>query len=99
MSIQTRMKSYPYSIYNTLSTNAYGETTTDYEIAGYIDISIALSNQATIDSIKHIEADYIGVTKDKDINTLMLIHYNDEYLQVKYIFPADRYNVVALVRV
>ncbi len=98
MSVQTRMKSYPYSIYNPFRRNAYGEQTTDFQITGYIDMSITLSNQATIDSIKHIEADYIGITKYEGINNSMIIHYNEEYLQVKTIIPADRYKVVALIR-
>lgn len=98
MSVQTRMKSYPYSIYNPFHRNAYGEQTTDFQITGYIDMSITLSNQATIDSIKHIEADYIGITKSKEINNAMIIHYNDEYLQVKTIIPSERFNVVALIR-
>jgi hypothetical protein len=90
--INTRMKDYDY--YLVSEDNGYGQLTISKEIQGTVKLSISTITKAVLDDVRYSEANYLGLTYDKNINDTYVIKYGDELLKVQFVIPDGRYTQV-----
>lgn len=89
----TEYKYYPYK------ENAYGEAIIDEGSYGSILIAINLTNHSISDNPLYTNADYIGLTYNKEISDSHVIEYDNQKLKVIYVNPIGRYRQVFLTKI
>lgn len=94
--INSKAKDYGYYLFDSI--DEYGQSKLSEDIQGTIKIAIYENTLTTVDNIKYLDGDYIGLTFNKDINDKYVIQYGAERLKVKYVIPTNRYNQVFLSR-
>ena len=99
--INANMREYNYFLYNS-DTDAYGQKTLIKDdngepvIQGTIKMSIDNTTTAIQDNINYQNAQYIGLTMNKNISDHYVIQYGEEQLKVLYVVPKGRYRQVFL---
>lgn len=84
--------------YSALGTNdEYGQEVLSEPI-GTIKMAIYLNNQAVNGSVLYSGAEYIGLTKSKEINDTWVIHNGADKLKVLYVNTQGKLTQVAMVR-
>lgn len=86
------MKNYNY--FTIGNANEYGQATLSAEPVGSVKISISLTSQNTVDNIKYVNAAFLGLTHDKNINDTYVIEYGAQKLKVLYVNTIGRYTQV-----
>lgn len=92
--INTQMRVYDYFTFG--ASDAYGQPTLSDQAQGQIQIAINITSQAIQDNINYKNANYIGLTFDKNIDDTYVIQYGASKLKVLYINPIGRYKQVFL---
>lgn len=90
--INSRMQEYDY--YLLTEDNGYGQLTISKEKQGTVKLSISTITKAVLDDVRYSEANYLGLTYDKNINDTYVIKYGDELLKVQFVIPDGRYTQV-----
>lgn len=98
--INTSMRAYEYFKYG--DNNEYGQQTLikgeDGEplVQGTVKLAIALTTQATQDSINYHNAQFCAQTLDNDIDDTYVIKYGKTRLKVLFVAHGGRYKQVFL---
>lgn len=92
--INSRMSPHEYFLLGV--DNGYGQITMTPEKQGEITIGITMLTKTVTDDLRYSDAQYLGLTYDKNINDTYIIKYGDELLKVKYIIPTERLTQVFL---
>jgi hypothetical protein len=98
--INTSMRAYEYFKYGDL--DGYGQQTLikgdDGEpiVQGTVKLAIALTTQATQDSINYHNAQFCAQTLDNDIDDTYVIQYGKTRLKVLFVAHGGRYKQVFL---
>lgn len=98
--INTSMRAYEYFKYG--DANEYGQQTLikgeDGEplVQGTVKLAIALTTQATQDSINYHNAQFCAQTLDNDIDDTYVIQYGKTRLKVLFVAHGGRYKQVFL---
>lgn len=95
--INAAMRSYDYYLYN--EKNTHGQKVLNETPQGKIKISIFTTSQSIQDNVLYLNAQYIGLTQDKNINDTYAIKYGDNVLKVLYVNNVGRYKQVFLSKV
>lgn len=99
--INTSMREYEYFQYNS-EPNGYGQQALikdengDPIVQGTVKLSIALTSQATQDSINYHNAQFCAQTLDNKIDDTYVIKYGNKRLKVLFVAPGGRYKQVFL---
>ena len=97
--IIANMRNYPYYLYSD-TPDEYGQSvlikdeTGNPVTQGTVKLSINITSQAIQDNINYKQANYLGLTYDKNISDKYVIQYGDEMLKVLYVNPNGRLNQV-----
>ena len=94
--IGLNMRSYDYYTYG--EDNAYGQPQLSKEPVGKVKLSIYTTSETVQGNINYTNANYIGLTHDKNINDSYVIQYGEQRLKVLYIAPQGRYKQVYLAK-
>jgi hypothetical protein len=95
--VNTQMRKYTYKkITDTL--DDYGQPTIE-EIEGTIKIAINFTSEVVQDNSLYSDAQYVGLTLDKNINDTYIINYEGESLKVLYVNKTGKYKQVFMTRV
>lgn len=94
--IGLNMRSYDYFTFGAL--NAYGQPTLSKEPVGKVKLSIFTTSQSVQANINYANANYIGLTHDKNINDSYVIQYGEERLKVLYTSKQGRFTQVFLAK-
>lgn len=94
--ISTNMRNYDYFTYGAL--NAYGQPQLSKEPVGKVKLSIYTTSQSIQANINYSNANYIGLTHDKNISDKYVIQYGEERLKVLYTSKQGRYIQVYLAK-
>lgn len=89
--INSNMRFYDY--FTIGANNGYGQPqmpSADAEPVGSIKMAITTSNQSVQDNINYKDAQYVGLTRDNDVNDTYIIQYGKERLKVLYVNPEGR---------
>jgi hypothetical protein len=98
--INTSMRAYEYFKYG--DTNAHGQQTLikgengEPLVQGTVKLAIALTTQATQDSINYHNAQFCAQTLDNDIDDTYVIQYGKTRLKVLFVASGGRYKQVFL---
>jgi hypothetical protein len=90
--INADMQKYEYYTYS--GNNAYGQPTLDETVKGTVTIAIYTTSQSVQDNIKYLNATYIGLTLNSNINDTYVIKYGELKLKVLYVHNKGRYKQV-----
>ena len=90
------MRKYNYYLYGTK--NNYGEPMLSAEPNGIVDISINVNTHIMQGSILYSDAQYIGITDDREITDKYVIEYGSIKLKVLNVIPGRRFNQVFLAK-
>jgi hypothetical protein len=89
------MRTYDY--YTIGEKDEYGQQDVNFDTPkGTIKIAIYVTSQAVQDNIRYIDAAYMGLTLDKNVNNNYVIQYGDERLKVLYVNTQGRFKQVFL---
>lgn len=94
--ISTNMRSYNYFTFGAL--NAYGQPQLSKEPVGKVKLSIYTTSQNVQANINYLNATYIGLTHDKNINDTYVIEYGEERLKVLYTSKQGRFIQVFMAK-
>lgn len=95
--VNTQMRKYTYKkITDTI--DDYGQPTIE-EVEGEIKMAINFTNETVQDNSLYSDAQYIGLTLNKNINDTYIINYEGESLKVLYVNKAGKYKQVFMTRV
>ena len=94
--INPNMKTYNYFTYGDL--NAYGQPQLNAEPEGQVKLSIYTTSQNVQGNINYTNANYIALTRDKNINDNWVIEYGEERLKVLYTSTQGRFIQVFLAK-
>ena len=95
--INTKMRQYTYKkITDTI--DDYGQPTIE-EIEGTIKMAINFTNETIQDNSLYSDAQYIGLTLNKNINDTYIINYEGESLKVLFVNKEGKYKQVFMARV
>jgi hypothetical protein len=94
--INTDMRDYDYYIYG--EQDDYGQLQESNEPAGTVKMSINTTVQRIQDSVIYNEAEFIGLTHDKEINDKYIVQYGDSRLKVIYVNQKGRFRQVYMAR-
>lgn len=95
--INANMRSYDYYLYNV--ENSHAQRTLSAEPQGKVKMSIFSTSQSVQNNILYFNAQYIGLTQNKDINDTYAIKYGDILLKVLYCNTVGRYKQVFMAKV
>jgi hypothetical protein len=95
--ISTQMRQYTYKKI-TDSLDDYGQPTVE-EIEGTIKMAINFINETLQDNSLYSDAQYMGLTLNKNINDTYIINYEGESLKVLYVNKSGKYKQVFMSRV
>lgn len=94
--IAADMRLYDYSIFSSVEDD-YGQSIEE-EQEGKIKMAIYLVNETLNDNSLYSDAQYTGLTLDKNIDETYVINYDNSKLKVLYVSPQGRYKQVFLAR-
>ena len=98
--ISSNMRNYDYYLIG--DDNGYGQLTLirDNDAnplkQGEINIGITILTKNVTDDLRYSDANYLGLTYDKNIKDTYVIKYGEELLKVKYLIPTGRHTQVFL---
>ena len=95
--ISSNMRSYDYFTYG--APNAYGQPQLSKEPVGKVKLSIYTTSESVQANVNYTNANYIGLTFDKNINDSYVIQYGEEKLKVLYTQKQARYTQVFLAKI
>ncbi len=95
--ITTQMRQYTYKKISD-GLDDYGQPTIE-EIEGTIKMAINFINETIQDNSLYSDAQYMGLTLNKNINDTYIIHYEGESLKVLYVNKSGKYKQVFMSRV
>lgn len=81
--INADMRDYEY--YNLYADNGYGQPTLTETVQGTVKMAINNTSQSVQDNIKYLNATYIGLTLNSNINDTYVIKYGETKLKVLYV--------------
>ena len=99
--INSNMRDYEYFQYNS-ELDAYGQQTLIKDengepiVQGTVKLAVALTNQATQDSINYHNAQFCALTLDNNIDDTYVIQYGKMRLKVLFVAHGGRYKQVYL---
>lgn len=85
-----------YNYYLIENNDEYGTSDVSIEIKGQVKMNINLTNQQISDDAIYKNAQFIGLTLDKDINENYIIEHEEMLLKVLYINKKGRYKQIYL---
>ncbi len=94
--IAADMRLYDYSIFSSVEDD-YGQSIEEVQ-EGKIKMAIYLVNETLNDNSLYSDAQYTGLTLDKNIDETYVINYDNSKLKVLYVSPQGRYKQVFLAR-
>lgn len=94
--ISTNMRSYNYFTFG--ASNAYGQPQLSKQPVGKVKLSIFTTSQSIQANINYLNASYIGLTHDKNINDTYVIEYGEERLKVLYTSKQGRFIQVFMAK-
>ena len=80
------MKKYDYFLYG--DKDSYGQAQLSEEVKGQVKMAVYVSNKNVQDNINYQNANYIGLTNDRDVDDKYVIQFGGERLKVLYIVDA-----------
>jgi hypothetical protein len=95
--ITTQMRKYTYKKITEILDD-YVQPTIE-EVEGEIKMAINFTNETVQDNSLYSDAQYIGLTLNKNIDSTYIINYEGESLKVLYINPAGKYKQVFMTKV
>ena len=93
----TKMRYYNFFTLGEL--DEYGQQKMSDEVKGSVKMAIHTTGQNVQDSILYHNAQYIGLTHNKNINDSYVIDYNGTKLKVTYTGSEGRFKTVFMVKV
>lgn len=99
--INAQMREYNYYLYSS-DNDDYGQRTiikdnnNEPVIQGVVKMAINNTSTSIQDNLRYKDAQYFGLTMDKNISDYYLIQYGEERLKVLYVIPQGRYKQVFL---
>lgn len=90
--INSNMRNYDYFLLGV--DNGYGQLTMTPEKQGEVNIGITILTKTVTDDLRYADAEYLGLTFDKNITDSYIIKYGEKLLKVKYIIPTGRHTQV-----
>ena len=94
--INSNMRTYNYFTFG--APNAYGQPQLSKEPVGKVKLSIYTTSQNVQGNINYTNANYIGLTHDKNINDTWVIQYGKERLKVLYTSNQGRFIQVFMAK-
>lgn len=94
--INSNMRTYNYFTFG--APNAYGQPQLSKEPVGKVKLSIYTTSQNVQGNINYTNANYIGLTHDKNINDTWVIEYGKERLKVLYTSNQGRFIQVFMAK-
>lgn len=94
--ISIQLKNYDY--YTFEEKNSYGQPSLSQTDKGTVKMAINLISEVISENAIYSDAQYVGLTFDKDIDSKYVIQYGDDKLKVLYVNPLGRYRQVFLAR-
>lgn len=91
------MRLYDYYLYN--EKNAHGQRTIGAEPQGKVKMAINTTSQNIQANALYLNAQYIGLTHDSNINDTYAIKFGDILLKVLYVNNKGRFRQVFLAKV
>lgn len=95
--VNTQMRKYTYKKITEIIDD-YGQPTIE-EVEGTIKIAINFINETISENSLYSDAQYVGLTLNKNIDSTYIINYEGESLKVLYINPAGKYKQVFMSKV
>lgn len=95
--INTKMHLYDY--YTMSGIDAYGQAAISKEVKGSVKMAVYTTTQNVQNNILYLNAQYMALTHDRNINDTYVIQYGDTKLKVLYINDTGRYKQVFLSKV
>ena len=95
--INRNMRNYDYFTFGEV--DSYGQQKLSNKAQGSVKMAIYTTGQSVQDNILYNNAQYIGLTYNKDINDKYVIEYNDIKLKVLYVSAQGRLNSVFMSKV
>ena len=95
--IVANMRTYKYYTYG--APNAYGQPQLSKEPKGEIKLSIYTTSESVQANANYTNANYIGLTLDKNIDNTFVIEYGEERLKVLYTGKQGRFIQVFLAKI
>lgn len=95
--INSNMREYDYFTFG--APNAYGQPQLSENPVGKVKLSIYTTSESVQGNINYTNANYIGLTMDKNINDSYVIQYGAQKLKVLYTASQGRYKQVYLAKV
>lgn len=83
-----------YDFYTFGDSDGYGQPQLSTDVKGTIKMSINITSQSIQDNINYLNANYVGLTYDNNVNDTYVIQYGDTKLKVLYINNKGRLNQV-----
>lgn len=101
--INADMRNYNYFAYGDLDEYGQPQLIKDENgepaVQGSIKIAIYESSQSVQDNINYLNAQYVGITANGNINDTFVIKYGEELLKVLYVGSQGRFKRVYLQKV
>ena len=91
------MREYNYFTFG--AENEYGQPQISSEPVGQIKMCLNLTSQSIQDNINYKDAQYIGLTYDKNVDDTYVIELGKERLKVLYVNPFGRLKQVFMAQV
>ena len=88
-----------YDYYTIGEVNAYGQAKISENVKGSVKMAIFPTSQNVQANILYLNAQYMGLTHDKNINDTYVIQYGNTKLKVLYVSPTERLQQVFLSKV
>ena len=84
--MEQNMKIYDYFVYG--ENDAYGQPQLSEDVKGQVKMAVYVSNKSVQDNINYQNANYVGLTNDRNIDDSYVIQYGEERLKVLYTVDA-----------
>lgn len=88
-----------YDYYTIGDLNEYGQAKISEDVKGSVKMAIFPTSQSVQDNILYLNAQYMGLTHDQNINDTYVIQYGNIKLKVLYVSPTARLQQVFLSKV
>lgn len=92
--INADMRFYNYYTYG--EADSYGQPQLSEDVKGSVKMAIYDSSKSVQDNVNYLNANYIGLTHDTNINDTYVIQYGNLKLKVLYVNPNGRFKQVFL---
>lgn len=87
-----------YTFYTLGAENEYGQTIVNDNPTGTIKMAIYTTSQAIQANALYLNASYVGITHDTNVNDTYIIEREDERLKVLYTQKDGRYTLVFMAK-